>query len=238
MTHTSSGDEPQGFQKSTGKHDPFDLTDDLLKQLSEYEPLDLSSLLADENLAALTKSVDEIDLSSFWSEDQMATLAKLVDESDKLNASSFWSDDQMTELLKQFDTMDLEKFSEEWSTSELTELLNQVKFTELEGLTSIGMQAEPPAAIYPNATALEVATWMKSEIDARTILYQDWVATNIRQLFGKQYVYPNKNRNLAISRDVLTEYLRLTKDYVVWNKRKRFWRIRRSDDPNTRSVTL
>jgi len=95
----------------------------------------------------------------------------------------------------------------------------------------------PAAAIPPEprteASPAEVAQWMHEQLRERGTLFQSTVAFGIQRRFGSEHVYINKNRNLAVSRDVLAEFRVLTPD-VVWERRKRVWRIRRETDPADR----
>jgi hypothetical protein len=174
--------------------------------------------------------LNEIDLSSLYSEKDMAELSKLMKDSEV--DLSLFSVEQASELLGQLDIAE----SIELTAAEMTELLEQVKFSESEMLVA-AVEVESPMVVNPNAMPSEVVAWMKSEVDIRGVLYQNWAALMLNRLFGEQFIYRNRNKNLAISQEILIEFLRLTKDYVVWNKRKRFWRIRREDDPETRSVS-
>lgn len=78
-------------------------------------------------------------------------------------------------------------------------------------------------------SARDVAKWMAAKVDSGSILYQDAAASQIRAQFGEQYVYMNKNRNLAINKNVLTEFRNLAPD-AVWERGARCWRQRRSYD--------
>jgi hypothetical protein len=48
---------------------------------------------------------------------------------------------------------------------------------------------------------------------------------------GKEFLYENANGNLAIKKNVLTEFRKLTHDTVVWERRSRYWRMRKPSDP-------
>lgn len=78
-----------------------------------------------------------------------------------------------------------------------------------------------------NAT---VAAWMIQELQSRKHLYQEQVAWDIKRLFGKSFVYDNANGNPAISKSVLKEFNKLTKDDVVWCRSDRYWRARAAWD--------
>ena len=74
-------------------------------------------------------------------------------------------------------------------------------------------------------TALEVAEWMVTQFDtgATPNVYQDVVVYKIRELFGDKFVYTNANGNLAISKDVLKHFRKLTEGKVVWERSDRSW---------------
>ena len=82
-------------------------------------------------------------------------------------------------------------------------------------------------------TALDVARWMKAELDRQGDLYQEAVVCDIAGKFGDQFTYINENGNPAISRAVLAEFRRLTEPDVVWARGERCWRKRQSYDPDT-----
>ena len=82
-------------------------------------------------------------------------------------------------------------------------------------------------------TALDAAEWMKSELEKEAILYQETAIYDISGRFGEQFTYINQNGNLAIGRDVLREFRRLTEPQVVWVRAERYWRWREAFDPDT-----
>jgi hypothetical protein len=84
-------------------------------------------------------------------------------------------------------------------------------------------------------SALEVAEWMFAELDKDQILYQETVVSDIQDKFGDSFVYDNPNGNMAISKEVLSEFIKLTKDLVVWVRGERYWRFREEhDEPRRR----
>jgi predicted proteasome-type protease len=85
--------------------------------------------------------------------------------------------------------------------------------------------------------ARDVAQWMVEELNRVSFLYQNEVVYEIQSKFGEKFTYINENGNLAISRSVLNEFKKLTKDIVVWDRRERLWRMREAyDDPNKRQA--
>jgi hypothetical protein len=79
------------------------------------------------------------------------------------------------------------------------------------------------------ATAKEVATWMMGEVEKSNYVYQDAVAHRM-SAFGEGFTYRNKNGNLAIKKEVLKEFEKLSKDTVVWSRAQRAWRKRTPHD--------
>jgi hypothetical protein len=100
-----------------------------------------------------------------------------------------------------------------------------------------GEAPDPQAPSHPlvHASAAEVANWMNDRLRDHGSLYQSTAALGIRRRFGPEHVYLNQNRNPAISREVLAEFRLLTPD-VVWERRRRLWRLRRPNDSSGRQV--
>ncbi|UFS66274.1 hypothetical protein LO749_17265 [Paracoccus denitrificans] len=86
------------------------------------------------------------------------------------------------------------------------------------------------------ATAKEVADWIRTQLPEKSLLYQDRVARNIRQQFGEEFTYRNKNGNWGIRKDVLDEFRKLTPTDVVWSRSEQAWRRRRPNDPPGRMI--
>lgn len=79
-------------------------------------------------------------------------------------------------------------------------------------------------------THLDIAKWMLSELEKSQILYQETAASDIQERFGDSFVYDNPNGNMAISKDVLSEFRELTNGRVVWVRGERYWRFREGQD--------
>jgi hypothetical protein len=77
---------------------------------------------------------------------------------------------------------------------------------------------------------------MVAKLRTRKELYQQDAASEIKRTFGADFVYVNRNGNLAIRKDVLEAFRRLTEKTVVWHKVYRIWRHRRDSDPPGRQV--
>ena len=80
------------------------------------------------------------------------------------------------------------------------------------------------------ATAKEIAEWMVEQVANGKYLYQESVAHNIALTFGKEFTYHNNNGNLAIGKNVLKEFRKLTEGTVIWIKGERAWRLRNPHD--------
>lgn len=86
------------------------------------------------------------------------------------------------------------------------------------------------------ATAQEVAEWIVGQLQENAFLYQARVARHVRQEFGEEFTYRNKNGNWAIRKDVLDEFRKLTPTDVVWSRSTQAWRRRRPNDPEGRMI--
>ena len=79
-------------------------------------------------------------------------------------------------------------------------------------------------------TVPQVAEWMLEELKRQGKLHQDTVVFEIVEQFGTQFTYNNEDGNLAIRRDVLAAFRKLTKDSVVWIQEDSYWRVREPHD--------
>jgi hypothetical protein len=86
------------------------------------------------------------------------------------------------------------------------------------------------------ATAKEIAEWILSQLPETAFLYQSRVSRGIRQQFGEEFTYRNKNGNWAIRKDILDEFRKLTPDDLVWSRSQQAWRRRRPNDPPGRMI--
>lgn len=85
-------------------------------------------------------------------------------------------------------------------------------------------------------TPREIAEWMVTQIPDAGFLRQARVARMIRTNYGEEFVYKNKNRNLAIRGDVLDEFRALTEGELMWSRSRQAWRRRRDGDPDGRMI--
>jgi hypothetical protein len=79
-------------------------------------------------------------------------------------------------------------------------------------------------------TAVEVAKWMVAELDRTQLLDQELTVYEISKKFGDEFTYINPNGNLAISKDVLKHFNKITAADVVWSRSERHWRKRQPGD--------
>jgi hypothetical protein len=71
---------------------------------------------------------------------------------------------------------------------------------------------------------------MVDQLDTSHWLYQQDTAAKVQHLFGASFTYFNSNGNLAIGKDVLREFKKLTGNTVVWERGQRAWRRRKEHD--------
>lgn len=81
---------------------------------------------------------------------------------------------------------------------------------------------------------LEVAKWMFEQFEQSDYLYQEQVVYRISKKFGTDFVYQNANGNLAISKEVLKYFRKLTEGMVVWEKSDKAWRILKNNETYNR----
>jgi hypothetical protein len=72
-------------------------------------------------------------------------------------------------------------------------------------------------------TVTQVIEWMLEELKRQGKLYEDTVVFEIVEKFGSQFTYEHKNGDLALRKEVLVAFGKLTKDSVVWDQDGRFW---------------
>lgn len=72
---------------------------------------------------------------------------------------------------------------------------------------------------------------MVAELNRTRFLDQATTVYQIRTRFGPKFTYDNEAGNLAIGRDVLREFRKLTAGTVVWESGEKVWRFRETYDP-------
>lgn len=80
------------------------------------------------------------------------------------------------------------------------------------------------------ATAKDVAQWMREALSQWKFLEQDTAAFEIEKRFGEHFTYYNDNGNVAIKKAVLDAFRKLTDENVVWVRSERLWRYREKGD--------
>lgn len=83
--------------------------------------------------------------------------------------------------------------------------------------------------MHEEATAKDVASFMKAELDKDLYLFQDKIGIMISQIFGNGFINVNEKGSISIDRKVLREFRKLTPD-VVWERGVRCWRRRVDSD--------
>ncbi|ROS05604.1 hypothetical protein EDC56_1150 [Sinobacterium caligoides] len=82
-------------------------------------------------------------------------------------------------------------------------------------------------------TADDVAAWMLGQLEAKKWLYQEVVVYKIKKEFGEDFVYLNASGNLAIGKDVLKSFKKITENSVVWERGEKAWRKLRENEKYT-----
>jgi hypothetical protein len=79
-------------------------------------------------------------------------------------------------------------------------------------------------------TAREVAEWMFGHFEKSKYLYQETVVYKIKKEFGPGFVYTNENGNLAIGKDILKEFRKISDNKVIWERGEKAWRMLREKE--------
>jgi hypothetical protein len=87
------------------------------------------------------------------------------------------------------------------------------------------------------ASPEEVAHFMLESLNREHFLHQRVIAAQIYSKFGAEFVYTNRNGNLAIAPEVLRKFRKLTESSVVWDKQQMLWRKRQTYDPEGKRRT-
>lgn len=75
-------------------------------------------------------------------------------------------------------------------------------------------------------TAKEVAEWMVEQLPSNDVLYHETTACEIREHFGRSFIYMDEDGNVAIKKDVLAVFEKLAGNTIVWDQGRRLWRKR------------
>ncbi|MCX4577346.1 hypothetical protein OHB41_30035 [Streptomyces sp. NBC_01571] len=81
--------------------------------------------------------------------------------------------------------------------------------------------------------AQAAAQWMLAQItDSRSHeLFQMDAADHVAKHFDPGLTYVNDNGNLAISKEVLSAFRKMSEGTVIWERGARYWRLRNDRDP-------
>jgi hypothetical protein len=81
--------------------------------------------------------------------------------------------------------------------------------------------------------AQAAARWMLAQITDTTggELWQADAAAHIEAHYDEGLTYINDNGNVAISKEVLAAFRKMSEGTVVWERGSRFWRQRAGYDP-------
>lgn len=82
----------------------------------------------------------------------------------------------------------------------------------------------------PKPKVEHIAKWMAEQVEKHTSLYPETTVWEIAKRFGGRFTYMNQNGNLAIRKDVLFAFKKLTEDSVLWERENRCWRKCQSPD--------
>jgi hypothetical protein len=79
-------------------------------------------------------------------------------------------------------------------------------------------------------THTDVAIWMKEEIGQRGFLAQADAVEDILAQFGQEFLYEKETGSVGISWQVMDDFRELTEGVIVWDGRRKGWRLRESSD--------
>lgn len=84
--------------------------------------------------------------------------------------------------------------------------------------------------------AQELASWMQSELNKQTCLYQDDVVDYAVKNLAEDLLRENADGNLVLGRKVLNEFKKLNETNVVWVRPDKYWRFRVLEDEDGREA--
>lgn len=84
--------------------------------------------------------------------------------------------------------------------------------------------------------AQELASWMQSELDKQTCLYQDDIVDYAVKNSVEDLLRENADGNLVLGRKVLNEFKKLNEANVVWVRPDKYWRFRVLEDEDGREA--
>ncbi len=85
-------------------------------------------------------------------------------------------------------------------------------------------------------SAKSIAEWMVTALQKDGCLYQDDVVDYLVKKKEEDFLIENNDGNQVLSKPVLNEFLKLTKDDVVWVRSDFYWRYRVAEDEPGRNA--
>ncbi|MGP2502286.1 DUF6953 family protein [Pantoea ananatis] len=85
-------------------------------------------------------------------------------------------------------------------------------------------------------TAKSIAEWMVAAMEKDGCLYQDDVVDFLVKRKEEGFLIENNDGNQVLSKPVLNEFLKLTKENVVWVRSDFYWRYRVPEDEPGRNA--
>ncbi|MEN0678663.1 DUF6953 family protein [Plesiomonas shigelloides] len=82
----------------------------------------------------------------------------------------------------------------------------------------------------------DVATWMQSQLDKDSCLYQDDVVDMLVRTKHEEHLRENADGNQVLTTQVLTQFKKLNENTVVWVSSDKYWRFRVSEDEPSRTA--
>ncbi|EOW6409858.1 hypothetical protein ACOZWD_002889 [Cronobacter sakazakii] len=76
----------------------------------------------------------------------------------------------------------------------------------------------------------DAVSWMLKHLKKDGCLYQDDVVDHLVKSKSEDLLVENADGNLALSRQILSLFLKHTSEDVVWVKPQRYWRYRVNED--------
>lgn len=82
----------------------------------------------------------------------------------------------------------------------------------------------------------QAVLWMLAQLQKDGCLYQDDVVDHLIKTKSEDLLVENADGNLALSRPILSSFLKHTAENVVWVKPYRYWRYRVTEDEPSREA--
>ncbi|GAB2938173.1 DUF6953 family protein [Hafnia psychrotolerans] len=82
----------------------------------------------------------------------------------------------------------------------------------------------------------DIAQWMLKKLSKEGCVYQDDVVDYLIKSKDESHLIENADGNQVLGRPLLNEFLKLTKDDVVWVRSGFYWRYRVAEDEPGRNA--